>query len=80
MRNVTSSRHPRLALYCIEHETINIDLSNKPNWISSLNPERKVPILEFIENGKIKQIVESEQDKELTHLNTSGSIRVPYPV
>ena len=36
------------------HETININLSNKPIWISDLNVDRKVPILEFIEDGEIK--------------------------
>ena len=37
-----------------EHETININLSNKPIWISDLNVDRKVPILEFIDDGEIK--------------------------
>ena len=37
-----------------EHETININLSNKPIWISDLNVDRKVPILEFIKDGEIK--------------------------
>ena len=37
-----------------EHETININLSNKPIWISDLNVDRKVPILEFIENNEVK--------------------------
>ena len=37
-----------------EHETININLSNKPIWISDLNVDRKVPILEFIEDDQIK--------------------------
>ena len=51
-----------LALYCIEHETININLSNKPDWISDLNSERKVPILEVYSLGEVDQIItESEQ-------------------
>ena len=37
-----------------EHATININLSNKPIWISDLNVDRKVPILEFIKDGEIK--------------------------
>ena len=37
-----------------EHETININLSNKPIWISDLNVDRKVPILEFIDDGEKK--------------------------
>ena len=37
-----------------EHETINIKLSNKPIWISDLNIDRKVPILEFTNDGEIK--------------------------
>ena len=44
------------------HETININLSNKPIWISDLNVDRKVPILEFIEDGEIKVRLKLKSD------------------
>ena len=44
------------------HETININLSNKPIWISDLNVDRKVPILEFIEDGEIKVWLKLKSD------------------
>ena len=50
-----------LAKYNIEHETINVDLNDKPLWLEKLNQADKVPILDVVEGGKSSLITESAE-------------------
>ena len=35
-----------LAAKGIEHESVQVDLSNKPAWLREMNPRNRVPVLE----------------------------------
>ncbi|CAG2166649.1 unnamed protein product, partial [Oppiella nova] len=37
----------------IKHETVNVHLGNKPDWLTTLNPAGKIPVLEWDRDDKI---------------------------
>ena len=53
-----------LAKYNVDHDTINIHLNDKPDWLKEINPLAKVPVLEVSSGSNTQFINESSKINE----------------
>ena len=53
-----------VAKYDVDHDTINIHLNDKPEWLKEINLVAKVPILEVSSDSKTQFISESAKINE----------------